>query len=144
MFSKKKTKRNGNWNHRGSSFYTSHRFVQQLLRELYLNLSFLVLSCKAILWQKSNQIYLIGENRAQCATMNCCIAVESFCHSVFVLLLFFLFSIFLSFSRAESRRSLSGILKSKNFTSLHHHWRNTVHDFRTRDARVPKHWKSVV
>lgn len=38
----------------------------------------------------------------------------------------------------------SGILKSKNVTSLHHRWRNTVHDLRTRDARVWRALQSVV
>lgn len=136
---KKKTERNGNWNHRGSSFYTPHRFVQQLLRELYLNLSFLVLSLQAILWQnqiKSTQLERIVLS-VHDESLHCCLNLFAI---KFFLLFFLLTFCFLLLGRAAA----SGILKSKKFTSLHHRWRNTVHDFRTRDARVSKHSKSVV
>lgn len=51
--------------------------------------------------------------------------------------LFFLFFFFLlTFSSGLRARPaaavISGIPESKNFTSLHHLWRNTVHNFRTR------------
>lgn len=97
-------------NHRGSSFYTPHRFVQQLLRELYLNLSFLVLSFQAVLWQKKK----IKSNRANWReSSHRCLSLFAvrFC-SVFLTLRFFSFS--------AERAAASGILKSKKFISLHH------------------------
>lgn len=97
-----------------------------------LNLSFLVLTCKAILWQKSN----LSNHKESC--------------SMFIMNLRFTFFLFLickqqfSFSAGQwagLTAALSGILKSKNFTSLHHHWSNIVHNFRTRDVSVYKHSK---
>lgn len=101
-----------------------------------LNLSFLVLTCKAILWQKSN----LSNYKEPCSVfimnLHHCLNLRRF--TCYICKQLFSFS---AGQWAGLTAASSGILKSKNFTSLHHHWSNTVHNFRTRDASVSKHSK---
>lgn len=102
-----------------------------------LNLSFLVLTCKAILWQKSN----LSNRKDSCSMF---VMNLRYCLNLRFYLFFVckqLFGFFQLGNEPDSLQLFSGILKSKNFTSLHHHWSNTVHNFRTRDVSVSKHSK---
>lgn len=84
-----------------------------------------------------NQIYLIIKNQESCSVL-----IMNLLHCWNLCFYLYICKQPFSFS-AEQWAGLtaagSGILKSKNFTSLHHHWSNTVHNFRTRDASVSKH-----